>query len=158
MLYSYGHPDTAKYCNFQIVGGESTGTYAFNTGYYGLTIMPVEFQKVMNNILHETKNTFTFLDDILFVTKGDKETHMKKVEEVIQELNKAGIRRKIEKCKLAQKETEWLGYKLSAAGIKPVEEKVQAIKDKLRPENLKDLRYFMGAINQMNRFISNLAN
>ena len=35
MLYAYGqttqHTDTAKHCNFQIIGGETTGTYAFKT-------------------------------------------------------------------------------------------------------------------------------
>ena len=34
MQYAYGqtilHHETAKHCSFQIVGGESTGTYAFN--------------------------------------------------------------------------------------------------------------------------------
>ena len=44
MLYAYGqttlHPETAKHCNFQIVGGETTGTYAFKTE---LTTMPPEF-------------------------------------------------------------------------------------------------------------------
>ena len=50
MLYAYGqttlHPETAKHCNFQIIGGETT--YAFKTGFYGLTIMPPEFQKIMD--------------------------------------------------------------------------------------------------------------
>ena len=161
MLYAYGqtplHPDTARHCNFQIVVGESTGTYAFNTGYYGLTIMPPEFQNIMDNILHTTKNTFTFLDDILIVTKGTHEAHLQKVEEVIRVLDKAGVRLKIEKCKLAQKETKWLGYKVSAAGIRPIEENIQAITDRLRPKNLKDLRSFMGAIIQMNRSLPSLA-
>ena len=67
------HPETLKHCNFQIVRGELTGTYAFNTGFYGLTIMPPEFQKIMDNILHKTQNTFTFIDDILIVTKETKE-------------------------------------------------------------------------------------
>ena len=44
MQYASGqtilHHETAKHCNFQIVGGESNGTYGFNTGFYGLTIMP----------------------------------------------------------------------------------------------------------------------
>ena len=59
---------------------------------------------------------------------------------------------------IAKRETEWLGYILSAEGIKPINEKVQAITEKLRPKNLKDLRSFMGAINQLNKFIPNLAN
>ena len=39
-----------------------------------------------------------------------------------------------------------------------MKDKVQGITDKLRPKNLKDLRSFMVSINQMNKFISNLAN
>ena len=73
-------------------------------------------------------------------------------------MDEAKVRLKLEKCQIAKKNTEWLGYKLSEEGIKPIEEKVQAITDKLRPKNLKDLRSFMGAINQMNQFIPNLAN
>ena len=85
MLYAYGqtilYPDTAKHCNVQILAGESTGTHAFNTGYYGLTILPPEFPKIMDSILRATKNTLVFLDDMLIVTKGNKEAHMKKLEE-----------------------------------------------------------------------------
>ena len=46
MTYAYGqvplHQLTAKHCNFQIIGGESTGTYRFVTGFYGLSVMPTE--------------------------------------------------------------------------------------------------------------------
>ena len=65
-------PESAKHCNFQIVVEESTGTYAFNTVFYGLTKMPPEVQIIMDNILTETKNTFTFIDDNLIVTKDDQ--------------------------------------------------------------------------------------
>ena len=37
---------TMKHCNFSIVGGKATGTYRFRTGFYGLTDMPNEFQKL----------------------------------------------------------------------------------------------------------------
>ena len=33
---------TAKHCNFNIIGGQATGTYLFITGFYGLTDMPAE--------------------------------------------------------------------------------------------------------------------
>ena len=42
-------------------------------------------------------------------------------------------------------------------GISPVTTKVQAITEKLRPENLKELRSFLGAVNQFNKFIPDLA-
>ena len=52
MTYAYGqiplHLLGAKHCNFQIIGGESTGTYRFVTSFNGLSVMPTEFQKVMD--------------------------------------------------------------------------------------------------------------
>ena len=36
---------TSSHCNFNIICGESTGTYRFNTGFYGLTDMPSEFRR-----------------------------------------------------------------------------------------------------------------
>ena len=48
-------------------------------------------------------------------------------------------------------------YKLSADGIKPLNSKIQGITEKLRPKNLRQLRSYLGAINQMNKFVPNLA-
>ena len=36
---------TREQCNFSLLGGNATGTYQFQTGFYGLTDMPAEFQK-----------------------------------------------------------------------------------------------------------------
>ena len=70
---------TTKNCNFQIIDGEST--YRFVTGFYGLTVMPAEFQKVMDNILARFREVFVFIDEILIVTKGAKNEHMSKMRE-----------------------------------------------------------------------------
>ena len=51
LKYAYSqlklHPDTSPHSNFNIIFGDSTGTYLFKTGFYGLTDMPAEFQKAM---------------------------------------------------------------------------------------------------------------
>ena len=39
--------DTAKKCNFNMVGGKATGTYRFLTGFFGLADMQAEFQKAI---------------------------------------------------------------------------------------------------------------
>ena len=70
---------------------------------------------------------------------------------------KRGSRSNWKKCKIAQKKTERLGYSLSESGVKPLDEKIQAFSDRLMPKTLKKYRSLMGAINQMNRFIPNLA-
>ena len=109
----------------------------------------------MDKHLHNTQNTFAFGDDILIVTKGTKQQHMDKLEEVLKILDEAGIRLKFKKCRIPQTKTEWLGYKLSEKGVKLIDEKIQAISDRLRPKPLKELQSLMGALNQMNRFIPN---
>ena len=65
---------TAKHCNFNIIGGQATGTYRFITGFYGLTDMPAEFQKAIDTTLRGLKNTYSFLDDIIIVTGGGIKT------------------------------------------------------------------------------------
>ena len=161
MTYAYGqvplHISTAKHCNFQIFGGESTGTYRFVSGFYGLSVMPTEFQKVMDLLLAKFREVFLFIDDILIVTKGTKNEHLDKVREILKTLDNAELQLKAGKCKIAQSEIEWLGFKMRKDGISPVNTKVQAITEKLRPENLKELRSFLGAVNQFNKFIPDVA-
>ena len=161
MTYAYGqiplHQLTAKQCNFQIIGGESTGTYRFVTCFYGLSVMPTEFQKVMDILLAKFREVFVFIDDILIVTKGTKQNHLDKVREIRKTLDEAKLQLKAGKCKIANHEIEWLGFKMTSQGISPVNSNVQGITEKLRPTNLKELRSFLGAVNQFIKFIPDLA-
>ena len=60
---------TSSHCNFNILCGDATGTYRLKTGFYGLTDMPTEFQKVMDCTLQGLEGVICYLDDILVVTK-----------------------------------------------------------------------------------------
>ena len=40
---------TSIHCNFNILCGEATGKYGFKIGFYGLTDMPTEFQKAIED-------------------------------------------------------------------------------------------------------------
>ena len=50
LKYAFGqvplNPELAKHCNFVIIGGKASGIYRFKTGFYGLTVMPTEFQRI----------------------------------------------------------------------------------------------------------------
>ena len=87
--------DTAKQCNFNIVGGQATGIYRFLIGFYGLADMPTEFQKAMDRTLNHSKNTFCFLDDILIVSKGEAKDHENLVRNVLQKLDDENLAMKI---------------------------------------------------------------
>ena len=105
LKYAYSlmnyYPETAKHCNFNFVSGDMTGTYRFKTGFYGLTDMPAEFQKAIDYTLIGLKNSFCFLDDILTVSKGSEEDHLKLVTDCLQKLDTDNLRINLPKCHFA---------------------------------------------------------
>ena len=151
------HLLTAKHCIFQIIAGESTRTYGFVAGVYGLSVLPTEFQKVIDILLAKFRELFVFMNDNLIVTKRTKDEHLDKVREILKTLDDAEVQLKARKCVFAKNEIEWLGFKLTENGILPINTKVQGITDKFRASNLKELRTFLGAVNPFNKVIPDLA-
>ena len=151
------HPDTARHCNFNIICGDATGTYRFKTGFYGLTDMPAEFQKAMDYTLVGLSNTYCFLDDIIVVSKGTKESHLKNVYECLQKLDADNLRINLSKCHFAKHQINCLGFTLLQNGVKPIESKTAAISEIKVPKTLKQLRSFLGSVHYLGKFIPNLA-
>ena len=103
-------------CSFNIVCGEQTGTYRFKTGFYGLTDMPKEFQKAMDNTLQGLSGVFCFLDDILIVSKGSVVDHNILVDKVFVRLEEEGFALKLSKCEFSLNQLSWLGYDIDSEG------------------------------------------
>ena len=101
--------DTAKQCNFNIIGGQTTGTYRFNNGFYGLMDMPGEFQKAIDKTLYNPTNTFSFLDDIIIVNGGDLQNHKEKLFKCLDRLNEKNLAINFNKCHFAKGKITWLG-------------------------------------------------
>ena len=53
--------------------------------------------------------------------------------------------------------TKWLGHEIDETGIKPNKEKVKAILDLEHPENQKQLKSFLGAIQYLAKFLPRLS-
>ena len=64
-----------KHCNFQIVGKKLTGTCRFTTGYYGVTVLPTEFQKMMEHTLANKNSVFVYKDIILILILSRERSH-----------------------------------------------------------------------------------
>ena len=161
LKYTYSqlnlHPDTARHCNFNIICGDATGTYRFKTGFYGLTDIPAEFQKAMDYTLIGLSLTYCFLDDIIVVSKGTKESHLKYVYKCLQKLDADNLRTNLSKCHFAKHQINWLGFTFSQNGVKPIESKTAAISESKAPKTLKQLRSFLGSVHHLSKFIPNLA-
>ena len=149
--------DTSKKCNFSIVGGETTGTYWFLTGFYGLGHMPNEFQRVMDSLLKDIPFTNCYINDILIASKGSINERKAILSKILNILDNKNMAVKWEKCAFFQKKIEWLGFKISNLGIKPLVGKSNSIKSLTNPKNFSELRSFFGSINQYEKFVPNLS-
>ena len=162
LKYAYSqiplHLDIRKHCNFNILGGKSTGTYQFINGFYGLSDMPATFQKTLDKTLENIDNKFNFLDDILIITKGSPLDHELDIYKVLSKFDKENLAIKLEKCEFAKPSITWLGYKITQSGNCPTVKKTDSIMNLKPPNTLKQLRSLMGSIHQLIKFIPNLAN
>ena len=161
LKYAYSQPnldpETARHCNFNIISGEGTGTYRFITGFYGLTDMTEAFQKVIDCTLVRLQNTHCFLEDVIKISRGSREEHLKLVYKCLKKLDEDNLRINLSKCHFAKIKIEWLGHKFTQSGIAPLESKTAAILSLSAPKNLKQLRSFLGSVHYLGKFIPNLS-
>ena len=104
------------------------GLFEFKVMPFGLCNAPATFQRLMENILHGIigKACLVYLDDILVLGRTVEE-HLQNLAAVWERLREAGLRLKPSKCKLLQREVEYLGFCVSAAGVATSPQKVTAV-------------------------------
>lgn len=60
----------------------------------------------------------------------------------------------LEKCRFLQRSVEYLGHVVTDEGTKPDPKKVEAITNYLRPQNVREVRDFLGLAGYYHRFLS----
>ena len=76
---------------------------------------------------------------------------------IFQRLREAGLRLKPKKCKLLQQSVRFLGHVVSAQGVAPDPDKIQAVRDWSVPQTVKEVRGFVGFTSYYRKFINNFA-
>ena len=84
-------------------------------------------------------------DDILIGGVSWQE-NIKILAEVLERLHKYNLQLKLAKCEFLKREVVYLGLKIDAKGLHPVEEKVDAVKREPEPQNVSELRSFLGIV------------
>jgi len=132
------------------------GLYRYNRLPFGTSFSPGLFQHTMVRITHGLEGVSVFLDDII-VHGPTQEIHDSRLLALLRVLQEHGIRLKKSKCVISQPILKYLGHVVSAAGIQPVGEKVEAILNAPRPSDVSSLRTFLGLINYYVKFIQDMA-
>ncbi|KAI7802842.1 hypothetical protein IRJ41_020318 [Triplophysa rosa] len=131
------------------------GLFTYNRLPFGVASAPAIFQRTMEGLLQGIPGV-VYLDDIL-VTGGNRENHLKTLENVLMKLKEAGLRLKRGKCVFLADEVEYLGHRVDAQGLHPTGTKVKAIDDAPEPKNVTELKVYLGLLNYYNKFLPNLA-
>ena len=132
------------------------GLYRFNRLPFGVSAAPSIFQRTMENLLQGLPGVCVYLDDIL-VSGGSTEEHLRNLEAVFTRLEQAGLRVKRSKCSFMLSSVEYLGFRISAEGLQPTTEKVRAVHSAPAPENVTQLKSFLGLINYYGKFLPDLS-
>ena len=134
------------------------GHYEYLRLPFGLFNAPGTFQRFMTSLLNEYLFSFNliFLDDVLVFSRNVEE-HEKHMRLVFHALRQANLKLKPKKCRLSQESVTYLGYKLSRERIAPDENKPVAVRDWKRPENVTEVRSFIGFCSYYRRFIKDFA-
>ena len=132
------------------------GLYEYTRLPFGVSSAPAIFQRTMESILQGLDQVAVYIDDIL-ITGRSEEEHLKVLDEVLQRLEKAGMRLKKSKCTFLSQSVEYLGHKISKEGLQPTEDKVRAITHAPKPNNVSQLKAFLGLVNYYHKFMPNLS-
>ena len=83
--------------------------------------------------------------------------HDQNLEAVLQRIKDKGLTLNKQKCLFGVSEITFFGFKISAAGVSPDGQKIDAIKNARCPTNPNEVRSFFGLVNYCARFFPNLA-
>ena len=132
------------------------GLFRYTRLPFGISSSPGIFQRCMDSLLQGIPNVCVYLDDIL-ITGESEAKHLKNLEMVLKKLAEVGFRAKREKCIFQAKEVSYLGHRIDAEGLHPLEEKVRAIVEAPRPRDVRELKAYLGLLNYYGRFLPNIS-
>lgn len=139
--------------------------FASHKGLYEFTVMPFElsnspatFERLMEIVLCglQWEKCLVYLDDVIVFGKTFQET-LTNLRSVFERFKKAKLKLKPKKYILFKDEVSFLGHVFSANGIQCDPQEIAEIKEQPVPENISDVRSFLGLASYYLKFIYNFS-
>lgn len=122
------------------------GKYRYKRLPMGMSTSPDIFQEKMSELFEDLEFARVYIDDLLCLTKSTFQDHLKKLEVILNRLRQKGLKVNVAKSTFLATQIEYLGYLITRDGIKPLEQKVQAILQLEKPTTLRELRRMLGMV------------
>ena len=146
------HPESRDLTTFV----SHQGLYRFRRVNFGLASAGPCFQRVMSSMLEGIPGVEVYLDDVL-VHADSQETHDARLEEVLDRFEAHRVRVNWPKSITSRRELTFLGYRVSADGVRIDPERVRPLLEAPDPHDEKSLRAFLGAVGYHARFLQSFA-
>ncbi|CAM8882542.1 unnamed protein product [Rhodiola kirilowii] len=132
--------------------------YVFLVMPFGLSNAPLTFQARMNDLFRPALRRFVlvFFDDIL-VYSPTWEEHLTHLREVLNVLHSNSFVVKLSKCEFGRKTIAYLGHIISQLGVAVDPDKVKVVVDWKSPQDVKQLRGFLGLTGYYRKFVEHYA-
>lgn len=132
------------------------GRFCYNRLPFGISSAPEIFQRAMSCILENVSGVICHMDDIV-VHSTNAEDHKTILKVVLDRLRGAGITLNRKKCEFQKSRVKFLGHIIDEQGVMVDPDKTDAIRNFPEPTNRSELRRLNGLLNQLAKFIPNLA-
>jgi hypothetical protein len=134
------------------------GHYEFLKMPFGFRNATSTFQRAMTQLLKPllNKGALVFVDDVTIYAKTIPEL-MERLRKVFELLRSDNLTLNAKKCVLFATEIEVLSHRVSADGVKMMQDKIESIMNWKEPTNKKLNRSFLGLASHYRHFISNFA-
>ncbi|CAL9029903.1 unnamed protein product, partial [Prunus brigantina] len=134
------------------------GTYEWVVMPFGLKNAGATYQRAMNLIFHDLigRTVEVYIDDVV-VKSPSKADHPGHLRQAFARMRSHGLKMNPKKCAFGVTAGNFLGFLVHQRGIEIDKSKATAIMAAPAPKTKKELQSFLGKVNFLRRFISNLA-
>jgi hypothetical protein len=146
-------PQVRHYTAFTVPG---KGQFMWRATPMGLLGAPASFQRLMEKVVEDIRNTLVYIDDLLLHSSQHPD-HLKLLDQVLARLSRHGIKMNLQKCVFGSPEVTYLGFQLTPEGIRPGKDKLKAVAEAQPPDNLHKVRSFLGLCNFFRAHVRNFA-
>lgn len=123
---------------------------------FGITIAPVLFQQIMQEVMSGLSCVQILIDDF-HIGSPSRRQHIEDVRQVLERLRTYRLRVGRQKCKFGCEKIELFGMLVSYGSIKPSPSKVEGLLKLRLPESVKETQRFLGMLNYYRKFIPRFA-